>query len=90
MYKSFGKREKKLGRLQAVASLLHGAQLLPLLLQRAAAAALSVRRRPPVDAAADKLLQSVVALSKQILEVPAPRLGFLRRQRTHPVTISDV
>lgn len=88
MYKSFGNEKKKLG-MQAVALLFRGAQRLRLLRQRAAAAP-TVRRRPPVDAATDKLFQSVVALSKQVLEVPAPGLGFLRRQRTYPVTLSDI
>lgn len=91
MYKSFGKdkKKKKLGMLQAVTSLFHPAEHLRRLRQRAAAV-LGVRRRPPVDVALDKLFQSVVALREQILEVPAPRLGFLRRRETHPVTLSDI
>lgn len=91
MYKSFDNngRKKKLGMLQAVASLFHPAERLPLLRQRAAVV-LGVRRRAPVDVALDKLFQSVVALREQILEVPAPRLGFLCRRETHPVTLSDI
>lgn len=69
---------KKIGGMQVFAAPLHWVEHLPLL-RGWAAAVLIVCRQLPANVALNKLFQSVVALSKQILKVPAPRLGFLQK-----------
>lgn len=82
---------KKIGGKQVFATPLHWIEHL-LLLRGCATAVLIIRRRLPANVALNKLFQSVVALSKQVLKVPAPRLGFLQKRTdgkapSHPLDI---
>lgn len=73
--------------MQVVAFPLPRLEHLPLLRGQAVVLPI-VRCQLPADVALNKLFKAVITLSEQILQVPAPWLGILKRTdgETHPVT----
>lgn len=64
--------------MQVVAFPLHRLEHLPLLRGQAVVLPI-VRCQLPADVALNKLFKAVITLSEQILQVPAPWLGILKR-----------